>query len=62
MTEGLGKIVKTFKRQPHKMVKPTQTIHRQLPTNWLSVSNHFVRLALKVFMVKKSLNRCLTGC
>ena len=36
-----------FKRQPHKMAKHTQTICRLLPTNCLSVFNHFVRLALK---------------
>ena len=33
--------------QPHKMVKHTQTIHRQQPTNCLSVSVHFVGFALK---------------
>ena len=38
-----------FKCQPHKMVKHTQTIRQQqlLPTNWLGVFDHFVRLALK---------------
>ena len=36
-----------FKRQPHKTVKHTQTIRRLLPTNCLSVFNHFVGLALK---------------
>ena len=36
-----------FKGQPRKMVKHTQTIHRQQPTNCLSVFNHFVGLALK---------------
>ena len=30
-----------FKRQPHKMVKHTQTIRLQKPTNCLSVSDHF---------------------
>ena len=30
------------------MVKRTQTIHRQKPTNCLSVFDHFVSLALKV--------------
>ena len=29
------------------MVKHTQTIHRQKPTNCLSVFNHFVELTLK---------------
>ena len=36
-----------FKRKPHKMVKYTQTICRQKPTNCLSVFDHFVGLALK---------------
>ena len=36
-----------FKGQPHKMVKHTQTIRRQKPTNWLSVFDHFMGLALK---------------
>ena len=41
------------KRQPHKMVKHTQTIRRLLPTNFLmpticlSVFDHFMLLALK---------------
>ena len=30
------------------MVKQTQTIRRELPTNILSVFNHFVELALKI--------------
>ena len=40
-------IFKPFKRQPHKMVKHTQTIRRQQPTNWLSLFDHFVGLVLK---------------
>ena len=36
-----------FKRQPHKMVKPTQTIRRLLPTNCLSVFDDFVELVLQ---------------
>ena len=36
-----------FKRQLHKMVKHTQTICRLLPTNCLSVFDHFAELALK---------------
>ena len=36
-----------FQRQPNKMVKHTQTICRLLPTNCLSVFDHFVGLALK---------------
>ena len=39
--------VNSFKRQPHKMVKHAQTICRLLPTNCLSVFDHFVALALK---------------
>ena len=31
-----------FKRQPHKMVKHTQTIRWQQPANCLSVFDHFV--------------------
>ena len=36
-----------FKSQPHRMVKHTQTICRLLPTNCLSVFEHFEGLALK---------------
>ena len=36
-----------FKCQSHNMVKHTQTIRRQKPTNCSSVFNHFVGLALK---------------
>ena len=36
-----------FKRQSHKMVKHTQTIRRQQPTNCLSVYDHFVKLAFR---------------
>ena len=42
-----GVYIKPFKCQPHKMVKHTQTIRRLLPTNCLSVFDHFVELALK---------------
>ena len=41
--------INPFKRQPHKMFKHTQTIRRLLPTNCLSVFDHFVGLALEVF-------------
>ena len=34
-------------RQPQKMFKHTQTIRRFLLTNYLSVFDHFVGLALK---------------
>ena len=37
----------TFKRQPNKMVKHTQLICRLLPTNCLSVFEHFVGLVFK---------------
>ena len=38
----------SFKRQPHKMTKHTQTIRRQQPTNYLRVFEHFVRLELRL--------------
>ena len=43
------------KRQPLKMVKHTETIPRPLPTNCLSVFDHFVGLVIK------SLNACLVS-
>ena len=36
-----------FRRQPHKIVK--HSIHRQQPTNCLSVFDHFVGMVLKGF-------------
>ena len=36
-----------FKCQPHKMIKHTQTIRRLLPTNCLSLFDHFVGWRLK---------------
>ena len=39
-----------FKRQSHKMVKQTQTFCRLLPSNCLSVFDHFVGLVLKELM------------
>ena len=36
-----------FKRQPHRMVKHTQTIRQLLLTNCLTVLDHFLGLALK---------------
>ena len=36
-----------FKHQPHKKIKHTQTIRQLLPTNCVSVFDHFVGLALK---------------
>ena len=44
---GYKWVYKPFKRQPHKMVKHTQTICRLLPTNCLSLFGHFMGLALK---------------
>ena len=38
---------KPLKRQPHKMVKHSQTIRRQKLTNYLSVFDHFVGLMRK---------------
>ena len=46
MTLRKGKVY-PLKRQPHKMVKHTQAIRRQQPTNCLTVFDHFVVLALK---------------
>ena len=39
--------LKSFERQPHKMVEHTQTIRRLLPTNCLSVFDHIVELEIK---------------
>ena len=36
-----------FRRQPHKKVQPIQKIRQQQPTNFLSVFDHFLVLALK---------------
>ena len=36
-----------FSASPHKMIKHTQAIRRQQPTNCLRVFDHFVVLALK---------------
>ena len=43
-----------LKRQPHKMVKNTQTIYRLLPTNCLSIFDHFVGLALTGLKLKRA--------
>ena len=43
-----------FKRQPYKMVKHT---HRPLPTDCLSVFDHFVGLAPK--RIKSTLYKCM---
>ena len=41
------KAILTLNRKLHKMVKHTQTIRRQKPTNCLSVFDHFVGLTFK---------------
>ena len=43
-------MAKPFNRQPHKMVKPTQTIRRQQPANSWSAFDHFGELALKALI------------
>ena len=43
----------SFKYQPHKIVKHTQTICQQQPMNCLSVFDHLVGLAFK------QLNDCI---
>ena len=40
-------LLSTIKCQSHTMVKHTETICRLLPTNYLSVLDHFLGLALK---------------
>ena len=47
--------VKTFKRQPSKIVKLKQFVDK-LPTNSLSVFDHFVGLALKGLTDQKKKN------
>ena len=42
-------IFKSFKCQPHKMVKHTQIIRRQFADDLFSVFDHFMGLALKGF-------------
>ena len=42
-----AKICGESRRQPHTMVKQTQTIRQQQPTYCLNVFDHFVGLALK---------------
>ena len=66
-------IVRPYKRQPHKMVKHTQTIRRQmvkhiqqfigkLPANCLSMFCDFVALALKRLKNKRYITlRIFTG-
>ena len=42
-----------FKHQPHKIVKHTQTICRQQPTNCLNVFYHYVNLKFLNFLAIK---------
>ena len=51
-------IFNSFKYQPNKMIKNTQTIRRLLPKNCLSVFDHFVGLALK----ELTLRLCVAEC
>ena len=46
MTKWTKYFIKPLKHQSHKMVKHTQLICWQQPTNCLSVFDHFVGLAL----------------
>ena len=51
MTLNTEKSSSPFNRQPYKMIIHIQTIRGLLPTDSLSVFDHFVRLALKGLMV-----------
>ena len=51
----------TFKHQPYKMIKHTQRIRWQQPTNSLSVFDHFVGLAFKGIRIRKVGNTKLNG-
>ena len=46
-SKPLKRLCNFFKREPHKMVKHTQTIRWLLKTNCLSLCDHFMGLALK---------------
>ena len=50
----IRRILEPFKLQPDKMVKHIQAIRRLLPTNCLSVFDHFVGLALTGLMFQPS--------
>ena len=50
-----------FKWQHRKIVKHTQAIRRQPPTNCLSVFEHFVELALKGLRLKRKANVVYLG-
>ena len=45
-------LFQSFKHQPQKMAQHTQTFRRQLPTNFLSLFDHFMGLALKGLITK----------
>ena len=49
---------KTFNRQPHKIVKHTQTIRRKSGQIVLRVFDHFVGLALKGLSLSTRRNHC----
>ena len=61
MMEFFEKIVNPLSAQPHKMIKHTQTIRRLLPTNCLSVFDHFAGLALKGLKVDRALDTPLNS-
>ena len=48
---NVERCILTFKCQPPKMIKHIQTIRRLLPTNCLTVFDHFVGLPLKWLML-----------
>ena len=58
---GAFKHFNSFKRQPHRMLKHTQTICWQKPTNCLSVFDHFVRLDTKRFKTIVAWNKFMFG-
>ena len=53
------KLTKPYKHQPHKIIKYTQTIRRQQPTNCLTAFDRFVGLALKGLNIKKQTGKFL---
>ena len=48
--------MQVFKLQPHKMIKKTQAIRRQQPTNYLNVFDPSIGLAPKGLLIKKEKN------
>ena len=55
-------IALAFKRQPHKIVKPTQTIRRHQPTNCLSVCDNFVGLKFKELRLRSHTQSIANQC